>query len=247
MDLIELLAIGAVVFVIAGSVKGMVGIGLPTAAISMLTMVIDPRTAIALGLVPIVVSNAWQVWSMGDIRGAFQRYWVFALALGVSVFVTVLLSAEVSDRVIFLALGLSIVSFAVLNLRFTMPRLPDRFDKLGQLGFGTAGGILGGLSGVWVAPVIMYMSARQVPKDEFVRAVGLLLLIGGVPFALAYVQQGFLTPELGALSVALVVPTLLGFSLGARLRSRLSNEKFRKLVLYVFLLLGLNLLRRGLF
>jgi uncharacterized membrane protein YfcA len=216
MAVTELLLIGAVVFVIAGSVKGLVGIGLPTAAISMLTMVIDPRTAIAMGL-------------------------------GLSVFITVVLSAEISDRVIFLALGLSIVSFAVLNLRFTMPRLPDRFDKLGQLGFGTAGGILGGLSGVWVAPVIMYMSARQVPKDEFVRAVGLLLLIGGVPFALAYVQQGFLTPELGVVSLALVVPTLLGFSLGARLRSRLSNEKFRKLVLYVFLILGLNLLRRGIF
>lgn len=58
MGMIELLLVGAVVFVLAGSVKGLVGIGLPTAAISMLTMVIDPRTAIALGLVPIVVSNA---------------------------------------------------------------------------------------------------------------------------------------------------------------------------------------------
>jgi hypothetical protein len=247
MGVIELLLVGAVVFVIAGSVKGLVGIGLPTAAISMLTMVIDPRTAIAMGLVPIIVSNAWQVWTMGDIAGAFRRYWLFAAALGVSVFLTVLASAEMSDRVIFLALGLSIVTFAALNLRFTMPRLPDRFDKLGQLGFGTAGGILGGLSGVWVAPVIMYMSARQVQKDEFVRGVGLLLLIGGVPFAAAYVQQGFVTPELGAISLALVVPTLLGFTLGARLRSRFSNEGFRKLVLYVFLILGLNLLRRGIF
>ena len=73
------------------------------------------------------------------------------------------------------------------------------------------------------------------------------LLIGGVPFALAYVQQGFLTPELGAVSLALVVPTLLGFTLGAKLRSRFSNEGFRKLVLCVFLILGLNLLRRGIF
>lgn len=247
MGMTELLLIGAVVFVIAGSVKGLVGIGLPTAAISMLTMVIDPRTAIALGLGPIVVSNAWQVWSMGDIRGAFSRYWIFALALAVSVFLTVSLSAEVSARVIFLALGLSIVSFALLNLRFVMPRIPDRFDGVAQLGFGTISGILGGLSGVWVAPVIMYMSSRQVPKDEFVRATGLLLFIGSLPFVTAYIQQGFLTPDLAVVSLGLVIPTLLGFSLGARLRTRMSNEKFRKVVLYVFLLLGLNLLRRGLF
>ncbi|SHH28167.1 sulfite exporter TauE/SafE family protein [Marivita hallyeonensis] len=247
MVLMDLLLIGALVFLIAGSVKGLVGIGLPTAAISMLTIFIDPRTAIAMGLVPIVVSNAWQVWSMGDVRGAFQRYWVFAAALGVSVFVTVSLSAEVSDRVIFLALGLSIVAFAALNLRFTMPAIPDRYDRAAQLCLGTLGGILGGLSGVWVAPVIMYMSARQVQKDEFVRATGLLLFIGGVPFFAAYVLEGLLTPSLAAVSLALVLPTLLGFALGARLRNRMSNEKFRKVLLYVFLLLGLNLLRRGLF
>ena len=247
MSPIELGLIGAIVFLIAGSVKGLVGIGLPTAAISMLTIFIDPRTAIAMGLVPIVVANAWQVWSMGDIRGAFQRYWVFAFALGISVFVTVSLSAEVSDRVIFLALGISIVAFAVLNLRFVMPAIPDRFDRVAQVGMGTIGGILGGLSGVWVAPVIMYMSARGVQKDEFVRATGLLLFIGGVPFFAAYVMQGFLTVPLAGVSLGLVLPTLMGFALGARLRNRLSNEKFKKVLLYVFLLLGLNMLRRGLF
>jgi hypothetical protein len=94
MDVIDFLLVGAVVFVIAGSVKGLVGIGLPTAAISMLTMVIDPRTAIAMGLGPIIASNAWQIWTMGDLRGAISRYWVFAIALGVSVFLTVLLSAD---------------------------------------------------------------------------------------------------------------------------------------------------------
>jgi uncharacterized membrane protein YfcA len=247
MGIIDFLLNGAVVFVIAGSVKGLVGIGLPTAAISMLTMVIDPRTAIAMGLGPIIASNAWQIWTMGDLRGAISRYWVFAISLGASVFLTVLLSADVSDRVIFLALGLSIVSFAVLNLRFAMPRIPDRFDGLAQVVFGSFAGILGGLSGVWIAPIIMYMSARQVPKDEFVRATGLLLFVGGVPFAVAYVQQGLVTPELGLVSLLLILPTLLGFSLGAKLRSRFSNEGFRKLVLYVFLILGLNLLRRGIF
>jgi len=247
MSDVTLLLLGAVVFLIAGSVKGLVGIGLPTAAISLLTIVIDPRTAIAMGLVPIIVANAWQMWTMGDIRGSFRRYWPFALVIGLSVFVTVTLSADVSDQVIFLALGISIVAFAVLNLRFVMPAIPDRYDFAAQLGFGTAAGILGGLSGVWVAPVIMYLSARRVEKDEFVRATGLLLFFGGIPFVTAYVQQGFVTSEIAGISLALVIPTLIGFGLGARLRRRLSNEKFRKVLLYVFLLLGLNLLRRGLF
>jgi uncharacterized protein len=245
MGMTELLLIGTVTFLIAGSVKGVVGIGLPTAAISMLTLFIDPRMAIAVGLGPVVVSNAWQIWTMGDIRGAFARYWRFALALGTSVFITVSLSAEVSDRVIFLAIGTSIAAFSILHLRFAMPPMPDRFDRVAQVGFGTVSGILGGLSGVWIAPIIMYLSARQLPKDEFVRASGMLLFIGSVPLAMAYIQQGFLTQDIAAVSLVLVVPTLVGFALGARLRKRISNEKFRRVLLYVFLLLGLNLLRRG--
>jgi uncharacterized membrane protein YfcA len=245
MGMTELLLIGTVTFLIAGSVKGVVGIGLPTAAISMLTLFIDPRMAIAVGLGPVVASNAWQIWTMGDTRRTLRRYWLFAVALGTSVFLTVTASAEISDRVIFLAIGISIVAFSILHLRFVMPPLPDRFDRVAQVGFGTVSGILGGLSGVWIAPIIMYLSARNLQKDEFVRASGLLLFIGSVPLAVAYVQQGFLTQDIGLVSALLIVPTLIGFALGARLRKRISNEKFRRVLLYVFLLLGLNLLRRG--
>jgi uncharacterized membrane protein YfcA len=245
MSLIDLILVGTVVFLVAGAVKGLVGIGLPTASISMLTLFIDPRMAIALVLGPMVFSNAWQVWQMGEIARALRDFRIFAVALAVGVFVTVMLSAEVSDRVIYLALGISIVSFSVLNLRFDIPPMPVRFDRAAQLGFGTVAGVLGGLSGVWAAPMIIYLTARQVPKDEFVRATGLLIFLGSLPLVAGYVQQGFLTADLAMVSAVLVVPTLLGFALGARLRSGLSNEKFRKVLLYVFLLLGLNLLRRG--
>ena len=91
----------------------------------------------------------------------------------------------------------------------------------------------------------VYLTARQVPKDEFVRATGLLIFLGSVPLTIGYVLQGFLTLELAGVSVFLIGPTLLGFALGARVRTGLSNEVFRKVLLYVFLVLGLNMLRRG--
>ena len=107
MSVLELCLIGTVVFLLAGSIKGLVGIGLPTASISFLTLAMDPRSAIALVLAPMVVSNAWQVWQMGEIGRALRDYAGFAVALMVGVFATVILSAEVSDRVIFPALGIS--------------------------------------------------------------------------------------------------------------------------------------------
>lgn len=245
MSLIDLSLLGVAVFVLSGTIKGLVGIGLPTAAISVLTLVVEPRVAIAMLLGPIVVTNGWQVWQMGEIRRAFRSYAPFALVLAAVLLVTVLLSARVSDRVIFLALGISIVSFAVVNLRFAVPPLPDRFDRAGQVFFGAMAGVLGGLSGVWAAPMVIYLTARNVSKDEFVRATGLMIFMGSLPLVYGYVREGILTPDLAVVTLLMVVPTLLGFSMGARMRARLSNERFRRVLLYVFLLLGLNLLRRG--
>lgn len=245
MTFVEMILLGTLVVLLAGTIKGLVGIGLPTASISLMTLFMEPRVAIALVLAPMVVSNAWQVWQMGEVRRALKDYAPFAVALAVGVFLTVMLTADVADQVIYLALGISIVAFSLVNLRFSIPPMPARFDLPAQLGFGSAAGILGGLSGVWGAPLIIYLTARGAVKDEFVRASGLLIFVGSLPLVAGYVAQGLLTRELGMVSVLLIVPTLIGFTLGAKLRATMSNDRFRTVLLYVFLLMGLNLLRRG--
>jgi uncharacterized membrane protein YfcA len=48
------------------------------------------------------------------------------------------------------------------------------------------------------------------------------------------------------LSVALVVPSLIGMAVGLRLHDRLDQKRFRQATLAVLVLAGLNLVRRGL-
>jgi len=64
---VELLLLAALVFLLAGVVKGALGIGLPTISISILAQFTDPRVAIALLLLPAIVSNTWQVYRGGQI------------------------------------------------------------------------------------------------------------------------------------------------------------------------------------
>ena len=45
----------------------------------------------------------------------------------------------------------------------------------------------------------------------------------------------------------MVVPTLIGFALGERLRRHLDASRFRLAVLVMFLVMGLNLLREAFF
>ena len=104
---------------------------------------------------------------------------------------------------------------------------------------------MGGLTAVWAPPLVMYLSARQVHRDEFVRATGLLLFIGSVPLCAGYALTGHLTATLAGQSALMLIPTLAGFTLGERLRRGLSAQRFRMILLMVFLVLGLNLIRRA--
>jgi len=77
--------------------------------------------------------------------------------------------------------------------------------------------------------------------------VGLFILLGGVPLAIGFWQTGLLNGETAPLSVLMIVPTLLGFSLGELVRKRLDAALFRKVLLWMFLLMGLNLLGQTFF
>jgi hypothetical protein len=245
MDTLTLIMIGAAVFLLAGTVKGTVGLGLPTTAIGVLSLVIAPRTAIVMTLLPMLIANAWQVWRMGGIVMTARRYAPFAVTLMLGVAVTTLLAAQASDRVIYGTIGGVIVMFAVVNLAVTVPPLPRRLDKPAQVFFGAIAGIMGGITAVWAPPMAIYLTAMQVQKDEFVRATGLLIFLGCLPLIWGYAQTGQMTGQLTLVSALMIGPTLAGFALGERLRRGMDQQRFRKVFLWIFLLLGLNLIRRA--
>ena len=234
-----------VAYLVAGSVKGLTGMGLPTIAMGIMTLVIDPRSAIALNLIPMLTSNMWQLYRAGDLRGVIRRYLPLALVLAVTVWTTVMLTAGAPDRLLFATLGGAILLFVAVNASSWRPVIPDRLDRPAQGLTGALAGVIGGLTSVWAPPIVIYLAARQTPKDEFVRASGLLLLMGTIPLSLGYVQQGFLTPQAALISAALLIPTLLGFTLGEKLRGHLSEVAFRRALLFAFFVMGVNLLRKA--
>ncbi|MCG6904406.1 MAG: sulfite exporter TauE/SafE family protein [Rhodobacter sp.] len=240
-----ILGLIAISFLLAGAIKGAVGMGLPTAAMGLMTLVLDPRTAISLILMPMLLSNAWQVYRSGQIPRAFRTYLPFAAALMIGVAVTVSLSRNAPDRVLMALLGGAILIFVAVNASRWAPRIPDHRDHAAQMFTGAFAGIMGGVTSVWAPPMAVYLAARGVAKDEFVRASGLLIFLGSLPLAIGYLGQGFLDRQLGLMSLAMLVPTFAGFAFGESLRHRLSETGFKRFLLIVFALMGLNLIRRA--
>lgn len=237
----------ALVFLFAGTIKGVIGIGMPTLAISILSQITDPRVAISLGLVPIILTNMWQIYRAGEAVKTFKRLWVFAVTLAIVIWLSSGFAVRVSSEAIMLAIGIGVVVFASASLVRSPPALSDKWDRPFQLIGGILGGIMGGLTAIWSPPLVIYLLARRVSKDDFMRAVGLLILVGVVPLTSRYISSGLMTPELILASSAMLIPALTGFSIGERLRAKLSASWFQNAVLIMFLLMGLNLIRQSLF
>ena len=76
----ESVAIVATVLLLAGFVKGVVGLGLPTVSLGLLTAVFGLKAAIALMLVPSFATNVVQGLTGGALMEILARLW-FLLAV----------------------------------------------------------------------------------------------------------------------------------------------------------------------
>ena len=244
-DATFLIVFATLAFLFAGTIKGTIGIGMPTAAIGILSQVIEPKTAIALVVLPTFASNAWQMIRSGDILRACQDYWIFIVVMMTVLLATTFVTGVVSQETLLLIIGFVVVAFSLTSLFFSPPRLPEQFDKHAQFTLGAVAGVLGGLTAVWAAPIVIYLVSRRTEKDEFIRATGLLITFGSLPLMFGFWKNGLFNGETAPLSAFLIIPALLGFRLGEAIRARLPVDGFATSVQVVFLLMGLNIIRRA--
>lgn len=229
-----------------GLVKGVCGLGLPIVAMGLLTMVFPVPFALAAACGSIVLANFWQAWAAGAPMAAVKRHWAVIVFLAGFLFAGARLAAHLTPEDLFLTVGVIVALFCALNLWNADLALPARWERAAAPAAGAAAGIMAGVSAIWGPPITMYFLSLRLPKEEFVRAVGLVWACGSVPLVIAYEINGILTPETRALTVLAAPAALAGMFLGARVRARLPQETFRKILLAVFMAVGVNLIRKGL-
>ena len=233
------------IFLFAGIVKGFLGIGLPAAAMAFLTLVMDPTIAISLLTLPIIFTNVMQYARCENPRPIARKYWVFALAIIVSIFITSFFILSYPKAILTISIGLAMIAFSLTQM--TGARLPIGSGYGWHVGVGLFSGVLGGLSSIWSPPVAMYLLARDVDKSEFIGATGFLFLAGSLPLAAGLALAGVLTIDTVLHSLMGLIVVLVGFRIGEMLRNYLPQGIFRKIVLWAFLIMGARLLAIGLF
>lgn len=239
------LIIAAALFA-GGFSKGATGIGLPPIATPIIAMVTDVPTAVGLMAVPIVFSNAWQAFSGGLFLASLRRFGRVLVAIPPGVVLGGAVLSLGDPDLLFLILGLIVSLFAALSLIRPGLHLPEGMESRLSLPIGFAAGVIGGLSSLFVPILASFLLSLRLKPDEFVAGLGLLFLSGGVTLTLVTAGFGLLGPEGWLVSLLAILPVLLGQAAGQAIRRHIDPATFRRIVLVLLLLIGLNLLRRAL-
>ncbi|MBT3333606.1 MAG: sulfite exporter TauE/SafE family protein [Rhodospirillaceae bacterium] len=237
-------------FFLAGTVKGVIGLGLPSVSLAILTVIIDLPTAMALLLVPSFVTNVWQamVGGQGPGFGAIvRRLWPFLAVATLTVWLGAKGLAWFDLSLLSMLLGVLLAIYAgvsLLGLRFEISKRQEVW--LGPV-LGLANGLLTGLTGSFVVPGVMFLQSIGLPRDGLIQAMGILFTASTVALGIALGGNDLLSKELGLTSLAALPPALIGMAFGQRIRQKLPEQLFRRVFFIALLVLGgYIILRHGL-
>ena len=239
----DILALIAATFLVAGLVKGIVGLGLPTVSLAILTATLGLRDAMALMVIPSLITNIWQMLAGPHLKEIAQRFWLLALASVAGTFLGVWIGVKISPGVLAAFLGILIVIYAASGLgRIRVPAIAEG-QWLGGL-MGLFSGLATGLAGVFLVPTVFYLQALKIGKDLFVQTLGVLFTIATVTLGVALARHQLLTPEHAYVSIGAVAPAIAGMFLGQKVRARLSEDSFRTVLFWALAGLGCYLILR---
>lgn len=234
------------VFALAGFVKGVIGLGLPTISMGLLAVVMPPVEAAALLIVPSLLTNIWQMVGGPSLRAVVRRLWPMMLAVCLGTWAGAGLMTGDSARYGTALLGVALVLYALTGLtavRFIVPK--ERERVYGPLS-GAITGLITAATGVFVIPAVPYLQAIGLEKEDLIQALGLSFTVSTLALAFNVSAAGAFNVSVAGGAIGALAAACLGMWVGTALRQQLQPAVFRRWFFLGLLLLGIYLSVRAL-
>ncbi|GGF64196.1 membrane protein [Azorhizobium oxalatiphilum] len=246
MDLLSLFLV-ALVLVLAGLVKGVTAMGLPTLGMGLLSLLMPPAEAAAILLAPTLLTNIVQFATGPRVGVVLRRFWLMALTTFLGTLIGGLWFGGLESHLAPGVLGATLFLYGLLGLgRFSF-HTPAWAESWLSPVMGVASGLLTGTTGVTVMPAAPYLQSLGLEREDLVQAMGLSFSAGSVGLAIALSGRGAPLTSWHALLVtgAALIPAFLGMEIGRRVRMAISQQTFRNFFFAGLSLLGANTLVRA--
>lgn len=240
-----IIAVAAFAFVLAGFVKGVLGQGLPTVAIGLLSLVLSPGEAAALVVIPALLTNIWQGWFGPSFLPLLRRLWPTLLASFIGTFVATALglglltpeAATIARK----TLGIALIAYGILGVSRIRLQVPARAESWLGPTMGAANGAVSTATGVFMFPVIPYIQSLGLNRDDLVQAQGISFTVSTFALTFVLLGNGTLNATNAVGSMVAMAVTFAGMFLGQYVRKYIHPEVFRFLFFTGMLVLGVHL------
>ena len=231
----------AAVFALAGFVKGVIGLGLPTIAMGLLALVMPPVEAAAILILPSLLTNAWQMVAGPSLGSIVRRLWPMMVAVCLGTWAGIgLMTAHARYGSAFL--GGALALYALMGLAERRFAVPLRREALLGPVTGAITGAITAATGVFVIPAVPYLQAIGFEKEALVQALGLSFTVSTLALAVNVGAAGALGMSMASGTLAALVIACVGMWVGQAVRLRLPPALFRRCFFAGLLGLGVHLI-----
>lgn len=236
----------AAVFLLAGFVKGAIGLGLPTISMGLLAIVMPPIEAAAILILPSLLTNAWQMVAGPSLCVVTRRLWPMMVAVCLGTWLGIGLMTGAGARFGTVLLGAALAAYAVTGLAAVRVSIaPERERLIGPV-VGAVTGLITAATGVFVIPAVPYLQAIGMEKEDLVQALGLSFTVSTLALAVNVAAAGAIAVEFAWTNIIALALACAGMWVGQTLRLRLSVVVFCRCFFCGLLVLGLYLALRAL-
>lgn len=235
----ELFFVVTIVFLIAGIVKGISGMGLPTVSMALLSLLMSPAKAALLMVMPSLATNITQCLGRHWLE-LIRRFWAMWLALALTTVFIPIPGVDEAGQEARLMLGIILIAYGLWGLfKPALSKVPTQSILVTSL-VGALSGLITAATGVFVIPMVPYLQLLNIEKDKFIQALGISFTVATLALAARFGLGNFssLIDSIYEVFVALVA-AFIGLSIGSRLRGKLNPTQFQKALFCIFIILGL--------
>ena len=227
------------VFMLAGFVKGVVGLGLPTVSMGILATTMAPSQALTIVIVPAVITNIWQTFVGPYLPDIVRRLWPLLAGTALGIWLNAGSLTGPYAHYLPIALGIILVIYAVLGLSRIAFKVARRNEKWVGGIVGLTTGLISAATGVQVIPSMPFLQALGMEKDELVQALGVFFTVATLSLTINLTTSGLLTAATALPGLIGLVCSFAGMFIGQALRTRMPADAFRRYFLIAMIFLGL--------
>ena len=232
------------IFALAGLIKGVIGVGLPTVSLALLSFILDIKESIAIVLIPIILTNFYQMIDGKYLKDIIKDTKYFLLFSIISIIPGFLLLVYFNSKIILGILSLLLILNSIISLSKNTIKIKKPKNKLNQIWIGILTGFSTGVCSIYTMPLVLMLQSLSYTKDKIIQFMGITFFLFSSIQIILFYSQAMINTKILTYSIFSIIPIFAGLVIGNLIRKRISETVFKNLFNLMLLIMGLVIFAR---